>query len=276
VRLFWRARLSMMRCCRFRSVLLALLLTTVASAGAPITTAIDRLHNAADFRVRVQAALELGKSRDQAARVALERALGDSSVSVRAAAAAALGALGDVRSLPALQRRRGDGSGPVRSEIERALAKLTAKDQQRKKATLIVKIGKVHVTDQSSRGLASQLAAASRSKLGQLPGVLVLEEGEEAQPSSRVPMVMVTGSLRKIGSTRDGSQIVYSARVEYILHRMPEQNIAGTVSGSARTKATPEEASNKRKDAELQLLVLEAAVESAMRRAPEALLAVVR
>jgi hypothetical protein len=92
----------------------------------------------------------------------------------------------------------------------------------------------------------------------------------------RVPVVMLTGSVRKLEASPNGGEVVYSAKVEYILHRMPDQDIAGTMSGSARTRASAAEARNKIKDGELRLMVLEAAVESAMRRAPEALLAAAR
>ena len=48
-----------------------------------------------DFRLRVAAALSLGKSKSAGARPALEKALGDPNPAVRAAAAAGLGASGD-------------------------------------------------------------------------------------------------------------------------------------------------------------------------------------
>src|SRR5262249_327897 len=61
------------------------------------------LSRASDFRLRVAAALALGKSKEPGSRQALEKALGDSNAAVRTAAAAALGALGDAAALPALK-----------------------------------------------------------------------------------------------------------------------------------------------------------------------------
>ena len=58
-------------------------------------------------------------------------------------------------------------------------------------------------------------------------------------------MVMVTGQLRKLKESREGAEVVYSASVEYVVHRMPEQAIAGTVSGSASTKASRAEAKKR-------------------------------
>jgi hypothetical protein len=98
---------------------------------------------------------------------------------------------------------------------------------------------------------------------------------DDASPQNgkKVPMVMVTGQLRKLKTEREGSAVVFSASVEYIVHRMPEQSILGTVSGSASTKASEREARDKKKSAELERIVVTAAIESAVRRAPEALAA---
>ncbi len=84
---------------------------------------------------------------------------------------------------------------------------------------------------------------------------------------------MITGQVRKLRTSREGSEVVYSASVEYIVHRMPEQSIAGTISGSASTKASRAEAKDRKRSLELKRAVLSAAVESAVRRSPEALFA---
>ena len=87
------------------------------------------------------------------------------------------------------------------------------------------------------------------------------------------PVVMVSGKLRELGLVREGGDMVYSARVEFLVHRMPGQAILATVAGSASAKTTPEEAKNKRHMLELREAVLDAAISSAIRRAPKALMA---
>jgi hypothetical protein len=67
--------------------------------------------------------------------------------------------------------------------------------------------------------------------------------------------------------------VIYSATVEYMLHRMPQQSIAATFSGSASARASAEDAHDSSRAAELRRAVLDAAISSAVRRAPEALLA---
>src|SRR5262245_13790554 len=92
-------------------------------AAMPVSTADDStafrdLATGTDFRLRVAAALALGKSTSPGARAALEKALGDAHPAVRAAAAAALGALGDGRSIPALKAAlAGEAAANVKAQI---------------------------------------------------------------------------------------------------------------------------------------------------------------
>lgn len=246
-------------------------------ASASVDRLIDRLKNGEDFRVRVTAALELGKTKSPDAREPLESALDDENAAVRTASAAALKVLGDKRSIPALERHKKDSSSAVRSQVAATLAALVAISSSGK-PKLIVQLGKMRSAKEVRSGkLLGDLEKSSREKFGELPGVKVVDEGNtdtDAVKGKSLPVVMVTGHLRKLNESREGSTIVYSARVEYILHRMPGQAIAGTVSGSASTKASRAEA--KKRSKELRRLVLAAAVESAVRRAPEALAAATR
>lgn len=250
----------------------------LATARPELPPLIERLRNAEDFRLRVQAALQLGKSEEPRARPELERALGDRHASVRAAAAAALGALGDPRSVPALKKRRSDASVAVKKSAERAIATIQARQARKRaiaRAKLVVRLGRLRVVGARDSARATrELVECSRAKLGELPGVVVLADGEE--PAGNVPVVMVTGALHRAVTPGSSSGATVSARVDYVLHRMPEQDIAGTVTGSAKAKAARDEMQSSRRDAELTSMVLEAAVESAMRRASEALLAAAR
>src|SRR4051794_33153923 len=85
-----------------KRVLSCLLVAAALSvSAAPVSSADDlagltrALVTGADFRLRVSAALSLGKTRSKAAVPALTNALDDAHPAVRAAAAAALGVLGD-------------------------------------------------------------------------------------------------------------------------------------------------------------------------------------
>src|SRR3954465_5754499 len=91
-----------------RSLLSLAVLFSVSSALASpgLEELVDQLKNSADFRVRVSAALQLGKSLTGDAAAPLEAALDDSNASVRAAAAAGLKNLGDQAALACLKAHR--------------------------------------------------------------------------------------------------------------------------------------------------------------------------
>ncbi|MBK8994373.1 MAG: HEAT repeat domain-containing protein [Myxococcales bacterium] len=253
---------------------LALAISHGSAAGAgSVDQLIERLAKGEDFRVRVQAALELGKTKHPDARLPLEKALDDDNAAVRTAAAAALKVLGDKQSIPALEAHKKDSSQAVRTQIQATLASLRMVTSSSVK--MIVKIGRMRMGKDVRGKLVGDLESASRQKFGELPGVKVIDDGQSAEAGDRgKKMVMVTGLLRKLNESAEGSEVVYSASVEYVVHRMPEQAIAGTVTGSASTRASKSEA--KRRAKELQQLVLAAAVASAVKRAPEALAAATR
>ncbi len=256
-------------------VAFAVLLAGAAGADSDVSTLIERLKNGPDFRVRVQAALELGKTHSPAALEPLEGALDDENAAVRASAAAALKALGDKKAIPALKAHRLDKSAAVRSQIKSSIAALE-RSLAHEKPKVLVKLGKIRDgAGTRSRTVIGELVQASRARLDELPGVEVLgddDDYEAAAKKRKPPVVMVTGRLKRFQASREGESVVYSARIEYVLHRMPEEAIAGTVSGSASAKASPAEVRDRQRVEELRHAVLVAAVDSAIRRAPEALM----
>jgi hypothetical protein len=256
-----------------------LLAVSSAWAASPgLDELIGQLKGGTDFRVRVSAALQLGKSLTGDAAAPLEAALDDPNASVRAAAAAALKNLGDLDALDALNGHRSDKSEAVRAQVASAIKSLEEERTSGPKTKVLVKIGIMkNGSGVQSQKFETELADSSRRKLSELPGVKVLAVTDEAPSKpSKVPMVMVTGNIQELKASREGSSIVYSASVEYVLHTMPEQSIAAKVSGRASATASEQDASSASRRAELRRSVLEAAIASALRRAPPALLAAAR
>lgn len=261
---------------RLRSLVLLATLVLATSASAvsdEVARLAERLRGGEDFRVRVQAALELGKTHDSDAREPLERGLDDENAAVRVAAAAALKVLGDRRAIPALERHERDASPAVRSQIKTTLEVLRGKGASSDKPRVLVKLGSITAKGRG-QSLRGQVESASRSRLSELPGVSVLDPDADAKSEgerAKLPVVMVTGSLRKLNEAKEGGSVVYSASVEFIMHKMPEQSIAATVTGSASTRASAKEAKDGSRADELRRTVITAAVDSAMRRASAAL-----
>ncbi len=255
---------------------LVLLFAAPVLAKPALDELIGQLKDGKDFRVRVQAALQLGKTMDPAALAPLVGALDDDNASVRAAAVAALESLGDMRAIGPLKEHRLDRSEAVRKQIKSSLAELEAQGLDAPKPKVLVRLGIMkNGSGVKSKRIETDLAFASRQKLGELPGVKVLVEGDDGA-GRKTPVVMVTGSVETLKASREGSAIIYTARVEYVLHTMPEQSIAAKVSGSASAQASEQDANDQVKSAQLRKDVLEAAIASALRRAPPALLAAAR
>lgn len=253
-----------------------LLLAGAAPARPGVGTLRERLEGSSDFRLRVQAALELGKLRTPQALAPLTRALGDSSPSVRAASAAALKILGDSRALVALRQHRTDTSEPVRAQILASIHALEARDAStREPPRVLVKL------DGPRKGKRShverQVLASSRSRLDAVPGIQVLPDDEEvarAAEQQDIPVLLVTTRIEKLVLEPSGGEYTYEARVEYLVHRLPGEALAARVAGSASESASAEEARDRTKQAEIRRSVLDAAVRSALKNAPRALFAV--
>jgi hypothetical protein len=257
-----------------RRTLVALFLLLAAPAAAQpagIDELVSQLKESKDFRVRVQAVLQLGKSMDPAALKPLVESLEDDNASVRAASVAALESLGDRRAIEPLKEHRLDRSAPVRNQIKTSLAALEAQDPK-----VLVKLGIMkNGSGVSGKRIETDLAQASRQKLNELPRVKVLAEGDDGS-NRKTPVVMVTANVEQLKASREGAAIVYTAKVEYVLHTMPDQSIAAKVSGSASAQASEQDANDQVKSAQLRKDVLEAAIASALRRAPRALVAAAR
>jgi hypothetical protein len=118
-----------------RALLLSTLVLALAGAGAARAAAppakVEELCRAlledANYKVRVQAAIVLGRLGEPGTVPSLIKALGDANKTVRAIAAQALGQIGDAAAgdpLRDLLRREGDSF--VRGQTEKALAALSA------------------------------------------------------------------------------------------------------------------------------------------------------
>src|SRR6516162_8935072 len=108
-----------------RTVAIAILLLTATAARPARADKVEELTHALvndpSYKVRVQAALELGRLGDYRAVPPLLRALHDSDETVRGMVVQALAALGDARALEPLRDALDDPSASVRSQAEKVL-----------------------------------------------------------------------------------------------------------------------------------------------------------
>jgi HEAT repeat protein len=280
--LAWRVR-------KAGRLLVALVLAAGVLASAPRgsiadddSTSFRDLATASDYRVRVAAALALGKSKSPGARPALEKALGDAHPAVRSAAAAALGSLGDARALPALKSALDKEDTPdVRASIDRTMKRLSTGSANpvpgagpaQSKAKFLVSVGKLENRSGVSAA-SSTLKTSTRTRMAQVPGVEVLADGADAAAEGRsrnLPTFTVDGSLTRLDKQQGKDNIGYQAKVEYLVRKLPDQKLTGTLRGSAAAFADTKEVHGDGELVQLQSDAIAAAVDSALKGVSPAL-----
>lgn len=237
-----------------------------------------------DFRLRVAAALSLGKSKSLGARPALEKALGDPNPAVRAAASAGLGAIGDPAAIVALRLALTRETTPnVQAQFETTIKRLGSGSGSKanpSKPRFLVSLGKLeNRSGVTGPEVATALKVATRAKMAAVPGIEVLTDGADisaASKSRNLPAFTVDGSLTELAKKQSPGGVSYSARVEYLIRKMPEQSLKGTMSGNAQAQADSKEIRGQTELAQLQIDAVGAAIDSALRGASPALEAAAR
>lgn len=266
------------------SRLLGAALVVVAMSTATHSVAQDReLAESGDFRVRVQAALRLGRSGGAQARAQLERCLHDSHPAVRVACAAALGTVGDQGALAALeQAAKSESFASVRAAMREAATVLRSKRgvavlqappekpaaNNVERAKFVVQLGAMrNNTTAGSSDIDNVMRRAARSRAGSMKDVVVLD-GPDATILKRaserqIPVLLVDANLTRLTQTKgaDGG-VVVSAQVEMSIRKIPQQTLRGTVSGKA--SASDDAKAAMRGTDDLQNRAVGSAVESAI------------
>jgi hypothetical protein len=228
---------------RALSVLVLLGTLLAASAAAAQSSDIDRLvynlANSEDFRVRTQAALALGASKNQRALAPLCSALADANTTVRAASAAALGRLAMKGGQECLERRlASESSDVVKATIQKALEAIKsgggAEPLFVSDTRFYVAIGKT--TDKTGRGTAEVdgiVRAAMTTKVGQTAGFLAAPPNE-TQPEAKKRLAAhpaVKGFfLSPSISAPDYTGGNLKIRIEVAMLTYPDKNLIGSFS----------------------------------------------
>jgi hypothetical protein len=258
----------------FMALLMAALvsLSAVQVPLADDASAFRDLVTGGDFRVRVVAAMLLGKSKAPGARPALEKALGDPHPAVRAAAAAGLGALGDASALPALNAALAKETATnVQAQFANTIKRLSGAAAAASKPRFLIALGRLeNKSGVSGNEIASALKSGTRSKMSQVPGVEVVADGTDisaAIKSRGLPGFTVDGSLMQLAKQQSSDGVGYAARVEYLIRKMPEQSLKGTMSGNAQALADAKQVRGQTELAQLQIDAVSAAIDSALKGA---------
>lgn len=251
-----------------------------------VAGALRDLAESPDFRVRVSAALFLGRSKATGALEALEQALGDGHPAVRVAAATALGALGNPAALGALSRHlTSETSASVKAQIQSTIDKLRGGVTSEQapldggqrglgpSVRYLVRLGAMR-NPSGVRGeeLRRVLRDAAVSRAHGLKGAAVVDNDPTllAQAAERhLPVITLDGSVTQLLESRVAGTVQVQARVEFAVRR--EQTLKGTLSGAATTfGSTPSLSDQSRR--QLQNDAVDGAVQSALRGADQGLI----
>lgn len=261
-----------------RSIVSRVLGMTLVVLAMTTTTADSiaddhELTEATDFRVRVQAALRLGRQGGPQAKKELEQGLRDSHPAVRVACAVALGNMGDASSIGPIEAAiRSESFASVKTAMQESVAKLKGKAATPsvgiENAKYVVQLGNMRNSAAKDRtdldGLMRQVAKA---KALTIKNAVVVETSDTSTvlraTERKIPVLLVDGTLSRLSNTnaRDGSVIV-TAQVDLSIRRVPQQTLKGTVSGNA--SATADSRATQSGLQELQNRAVNGAVESAM------------
>jgi hypothetical protein len=241
-----------------RACLFALLLSTAAwAAGSDVK--VDDLVRAvtedANYKVRVQAALVLGKLGDPRAVQPLIKALADQNKTVRGIAASALGQLGDaaaVDPLRGLLRRETDPF--VRGQAEKAVAALAAgSGGGGKRAKIYVNFGAFGGGVKSAGPEASKIIHEALSReLGKLPIVtLTLNSADQHNfGKSGMSGFYIDGNITRLEDSSGGGGAETSCDVKVMVARWPQKSIImwTNAGASVQSGSRPRDRENARKE----------------------------
>jgi hypothetical protein len=247
---------------RARLCLLVLVLAAAAAhAGSPDAAKVDELCRAvvdssSNYKVRVQAALVLGKLGDARGVQPLIRALGDENRSVRGIAASALGQIGDAAALDPLRdlvRRESDSF--VKGQAEKAVAALAAAGggAAKKGAKIYVNFGGfVGGVKSAGPEAAKILHDALSRELGKLPIVTLTLNAADQHNFGKSGMsgFYIDGNITKLEESGSGGGSETSCDIKVMVARWPQKSIImwTNAGASVQSGSRPRDKENARKD----------------------------
>jgi hypothetical protein len=205
-----------------------LLLAGPVRAAGPKVDELARLLEDSNYKVRLQAALLLGKLGDKSAVTPLTRALEDKDRLVRAMAAQSLARLGAPDAAPALKALlQHERDAFVRGQVEKALAALGPTRGSGAKIYLTFGSftgGAARITDPA---MLNALRAGLKRELSKLNGVtFTLESGEEKSfaRSGRVGF-LIDGNVTRLDDGQVGGAVEINCDVKIMVARWPSKSI---------------------------------------------------
>lgn len=244
---------------RYVLPVLALILAFIRLAHADKVDDLTRaLMQDPSYKVRVQAALILGKLVDKRAVPALVQALKDENESVRGVAATSLGRIGDKAAANALLEATNDSSEFVRSQAKKALEVLSNASPQlalpgpRAGAKFYLAIG-FQGGGKAGPQYAEVVRSALLKELQKLPDVTLNVGGEateHALQAKKLQGYIVDGTIQRLSASSAGGQQQIDCDLKAFVATYPGKAIKmmTTEGASLQTGSGPSEEMSGKKD----------------------------
>jgi hypothetical protein len=202
----------------------------------------------ANYKVRVQAALVLGKMGDVAATPCLLKAFGDQNRTVRAMSAQALGQIGDTGAAEALRGLIKKDPDPfVRTQAEKAVALLSGPPTGGGgRAKIFLTFGPFTGGTKNAGGDAVKIVRDTlQTELAKLPVVTTV--AAPAGAKSTGPAFWIDGNIARLDDSGGGE---VSCGVKVMVARWPSKSIISWTSADAgvQSGSRPRDRENARKD----------------------------
>ncbi|MEO8874235.1 MAG: HEAT repeat domain-containing protein [Polyangiaceae bacterium] len=233
-------------------------------------TATSQLSGSDDFRVRVQAAMFLGKTKSPSALTSLEAALSDPHPAVRTAVAVALRALGNTAAIGPLarqmKRESADGTRAQMATSIEALHALTIAAAPAATIKYAVKMGNMkNLTNVRGDALGLVMQNAAKSRAASIPGAVLVDD-DAAAAKVNAPMLVLDGTITKMKQeSKVGGTVNFQAQVEFSVSKMPEHALKVALHGGATSVGTQSSLVNTVRINALEDQAVDGAVESALR-----------
>jgi hypothetical protein len=228
---------------------------TLARAAAP-DAKLEELTRAvvedSNYKVRVQAALVLGKLADPRAVPALIRALGDQNKTVRGIAAAALGQLGDPAAAEPLRQLLRRESDPfVKTQTEKAIAALSS--PAGKRAKIYLAFGPFTGGVKSAGPEAAKIIAdALAHELGKVSGVTLSLSAADQHNFAKTGMLgfYIDGNITRLDDVIAGGASETNCDVKVMVARWPTKSIISWTNAGAslQSGSRPRDKESARRD----------------------------
>jgi hypothetical protein len=223
-----------------------------ARAGVSVEDLCRAVVEDPSYKVRVSAALTLGKVGGAAAVPALLKALSDQNNSVRGIAAQSLGKIGDSRaSDPLRDLLRGEADAFVKSQATAALAALAAGGN--KHAKIYLAFGPFTGGVKSAGPEAAKIIAdALAQELGKLPSVTLSLSANDQHNFAKSGMLgfFIDGNITRLEDVIGGGASETNCDVKVMVARWPSKSIISWTNAGAslQSGSRPRDKDSARRD----------------------------